>query len=126
MHATLTSTAFTIPAGLSNMNRQTSADDHGRDRPRQQHRRADEAAPARHAVHRQRQREAEHQLERHGDRGRSITVCAERAPEPRIAERLDVVGGADEGPAEPGHPQIVQVQRFPDRPQRSGTARPEQ
>ena len=31
-------------------------------------------------------------------------------------QRLDVVVGADEGPAEPGHPEVVQVERFPDRP----------
>ena len=41
----------------------------------------------------------------------------ERAPEARVAERLDVVADADERPPEPRHPQVVAVERLPDGPE---------
>ncbi len=48
-----------------------------------------------------------------------------RAPQNRGAtEQLDVVLDADERPAEPRHPQVVEVQRLPACPHESGTAPP--
>ena len=90
--------------------------DHGRNRPRQKHGRAHEPAGARHAVERQRQDQTGGELE--GDRHRDEHGgVGERAPEPRVRQRLGVVGRADERPAEPRHAQVVQVQRLPERPE---------
>ena len=44
------------------------------------------------------------------------TVCPSAVPEPAIPERLDIVVESDERPAQPRHPEIVEVERFPDRP----------
>ena len=103
------------PPGDSNMKRHTSPATtvgiaHGRtttstnERPR-----------ANHSIEQQRQREAGGQFERHACPGKKCGV-SKCAPEPAIGHELEIVVPTDEWPAEPGHAQIVEVQRLPECP----------
>ncbi len=89
--------------------------DDGRDRPRHQHRRPDQAPPLERAVEGQRQPETDHQLE--ADAGdRKEERVPQRADEPGVPHRVHIVGQSDERPPQPRHPEIVQMQRFPEGP----------
>ena len=89
---------------------------HGWQRPWHQHGGADQTPRARDPIEQDGQHQTQGQFHRHArhheDRG-----VAERAPEAHVPQHLRVVGHADERTSEPRHPQIVQVQRFPERPQ---------
>ena len=80
-----TSTAFTMPPALVEHEAPEQRGDDGRNRPRQEHGRADQPAPAEGPVHRQREHGPGHQLEAHAD-DREQGRVAERAPEARVAE----------------------------------------
>ncbi len=112
----LTSAALAIPAWPSNMNRQSSADDDRRHRPRQQDGRAHERRgrgrrgswPARARV-----RATSSSVTLATAKNSVWPIAAQNRGSPK---RLDIVVEPDEGPAEPGHAEIVQVQRLPERP----------
>ncbi len=114
--------ASTIPAipPLSNMNLQTSAATTVGKSPREQHDYARDPAASRQRIERQSERHPEDDLDRHAH------TCEEHRvhdglPQPLIGKRGAVVVEPDEGPPEPRHSQVVEVQRLPD----SGQERPD-
>src|SRR5207237_60493 len=86
-----------------------------RNRPRHEHRRANDASPAKRTIHRQRERESQHQLDAHAD-GSEERGVTKRLPKARVAENRQVVAESYEGTPEPRHAQIVLVERLPGRP----------
>ena len=106
-----------MPACPSNMNRQSSARDDRRDRPRHQHRGAHQRAPAEGAVHARARAGSPSTSSRVTVATVNNTCAPSACAEARIADGLEVVGQTDERPAEPGHPEVVQVQRLPERPE---------
>ena len=83
----------------------------------QEDRGANDATAAERAIQRDREPQPDPELQRHASGGEEERV-AERLLEPRVAERLLIVAQAHERPAEPRHPQIVQMDRFPGGPEK--------
>ena len=81
--------------------------------PREQDDYACDSAASRQRIERQRERRPEDDLERHAHSGEGRGVH-DGLPQPLIGQRGAVVVEPDERPPEPGHSQVVIVQRLPD------------